>query len=90
MVSFPSMGKKLAPQGEILFRRRGGETHPVRRRALHKNRSIIAPSSVWPSASHLPPRGKAFAGEGLRAADSRPYRENSVEIPHLHKILRGS
>ena len=62
------------------------------RRALRpeKGCSLIAPSSVWPSASHLPPRGKAFAGEGLRAADSRPYRENSVEIPHLHKILRGS
>ena len=24
-----------------------------------RNRSVIAPSSVWPSASHLPPRGKA-------------------------------
>ena len=47
------------------------------RRALRpeKGCSLIAPSSVWPSASHLPPRGKAFAGEGLQAADSRPYTE---------------
>ena len=59
-------------------RRRGGETPSNKR-----NRSIIVPSSVWPSASHLSlsplafghlplTRGVGPQGEGVRAAGGEP------------------
>ena len=52
----------------------GGETPlrkepssgPMRASGPTKKRSIVAPSSVWPSASHLPPRGKAFGESAPR------------------------
>ena len=42
-------------------RRRGGETP-----CDERSNPIIAPSSVWPSASHLPPRGKAYKEQAAK------------------------
>ena len=42
-------------------RRRGGEIP-----CDERSNPIIAPSSVWPSASHLPPRGKAYKEQAAK------------------------
>ena len=70
LVSFPSLGKKLALQGETLRRpqaakfpvRKEPSSGPMRASGPTKKRSIIAPSSVTASPCHLPPRGKALRG----------------------------
>ena len=55
LVSFPSLGKKLAPQGETLPPP-GWRNTPAHNKPIPK----LAPSSVTASPCHLPPRGKAF------------------------------
>ena len=63
LVSFPSLGKKLAARRRRNPLRKEPSSGPMRASGPTKNRSIIAPSSVTASPCHLPPRGKAYMSE---------------------------
>ena len=90
LVSFPSLGKKLAarrrrhpPRKKPPKRRAGSRPRPASLAPAGQftfshptRRPNPAPSSVWPSASHLPPKG-----EGLkRAGNETPFHPLTTPI----------
>ena len=66
LVSFPSLGKKLAPQGETLSaslernRKEAAGQAPPCRICPNKAEQISSPHPSGLTASHLPPKGKAL------------------------------
>ena len=44
-----------------------------------RSNPIIAPSSVWPSASHLPPEGEGFFGEPPLAAPGKDLGRRAAQ-----------